>query len=138
MEALLNLLWLMIAVAATARFAITAQRDRDDISCPGRRRLAGTALVCVIALLFPIISVTDDLHEDAALIEETSAARRVSAGAQPRIRVTSGLAPSCGLLPGGMHRVTLVPLWWVDALPRRSYAAPAAEVSDARGPPRGC
>jgi len=133
MEALLNLVWLLIAVVATARFAIAA-----DTSCPVRRRLAGTALFCVITLLFPIISVTDDLHEDAALVEETSAARRVSAGAQPRIRVTGGLAPSCGLLPQDeMHRVTLVPLWWIDALPLRSYAAPAAEVPDARGPPRG-
>jgi hypothetical protein len=133
METLLNLLWLLIAVVATARFAITA-----DTSCPRRRRLAGTALFCVITLLFPIISVTDDLHEDAALVEEASAARRVSAGAQPRIRVTSGLAPSCGLLPrGGMHRVTLVALWWVDELPLQSHAAPAAEVPDARGPPRG-
>ena len=131
MEALLNLVWLLIAVVATARFAIAA-----DVSCPVRRRLAGTALFCVIALLFPIISVTDDLHEDAALVEETTAARRVSAGAQPRIRVTSGLAPSFGLLPQvGMHRITLVPLWRVNALPLRSYAAPAAEVPEARGPP---
>lgn len=138
METLLNLLWLLIAVVATARFAFAVERGRDGISGPRRRRLGGTALFCVIVLLFPIISVTDDLHEDAALVEETTAARRVSAGAQPRTRVTGGLAPSCGLLPrAAMPRVTLVPLWWLDALPLRSYAAPVAEVSDARGPPRG-
>jgi hypothetical protein len=57
MELFLNAVWVLLAVTALTRL--------------GRRSLAATlATVCVLALLFPIISITDDLHATAAAVEE--------------------------------------------------------------------
>lgn len=81
MELLLNAVWLAIAIAAFARLAF--QRDR--------RRLAAAvvATACVVALLFPIISITDDLTASVAAVEETIAVRRVMAAASQIIVATA-------------------------------------------------
>lgn len=71
MELFLNLLWAFVAVVAA--FAVA----RSISGQPKRRRyVIALATICVLALLFPIISVTDDLHDDVAVLEETSAVRR--------------------------------------------------------------
>lgn len=59
-ETVLNLIWCAIAVGA---FAVTPRRN-------GR---ALVALACAIALLFPIISITDDLSADATTLERAIA-----------------------------------------------------------------
>lgn len=59
MELFLNAVWAALAVVTLLRL--------------GRRSLAATlATLCVVALLFPIISITDDLHTSAASVEETA------------------------------------------------------------------
>lgn len=61
MELFLNAVWAALAVAALARL--------------GRRSTAAAlATICALALLFPIISITDDLHAPAAGVEEISKA----------------------------------------------------------------
>ena len=77
MEALLNAVWLIVALAAFVRLAAWARAERD------RRRVAAAfiATACVVALLFPIISITDDLAASIAAVEETVAVRRVMAAA---------------------------------------------------------
>lgn len=57
MELFLNVVWVAIAVTALTRF---------------RRRpiAAALATICALALLFPIISITDDLHAAVAAVEE--------------------------------------------------------------------
>jgi len=59
-ELLLNLTWAAIAISA---FAFAPRRDR--------RALA--AIACLVALLFPIVSVTDDLSADTTLFETFAA-----------------------------------------------------------------
>jgi len=66
-EIILNLAWAAIAIAA---FALAPRRDL--------RALA--ALGCLIALLFPIVSVSDDLNIDTARLFETFAAILAAAG----------------------------------------------------------
>lgn len=57
MELFLNAVWALLAVTALTRL--------------GRRSTAATlATICALALLFPIISITDDLHATAAAVEE--------------------------------------------------------------------
>ena len=132
METVLNLLWLSIAVAATTRFAIRAARE-PDLASPQRRRVAATALVCVIFLLFPIISVTDDLHEDAALVEETSGPRRVSA-AHPTRSAGHGLSPAV-LCARATLMLGLLSLYISEVPAAEAYIAPAAILAPPRGPP---
>ena len=59
-ETVLNLIWVAIAVGA---FAIV----------PRRKPQALIALACAMALLFPIISITDDLTNDPATFERAIA-----------------------------------------------------------------
>ena len=77
MELLLNLVWLAVAIAAFARLGVWASAETDR----RRIRLAVVATACVIVLLFPIISITDDLEASAAVVEESATVRRVVAAA---------------------------------------------------------
>jgi uncharacterized membrane protein YhaH (DUF805 family) len=58
-ELLLNVLWVAVAAFAVARLALARER----------RWIAVAATLCIVALLFPIISVTDDFAHDATLTE---------------------------------------------------------------------
>jgi hypothetical protein len=75
MELFLNLVWCAIAAAAAMRFFVWS-RFSERVHSPFRRRAIAVATVCIVALLFPIISVTDDLASDSAIVEETSYVRR--------------------------------------------------------------
>jgi hypothetical protein len=79
MELLLNLVWIALAVVAFSALArmqlTTAQKD----SVPAVRNVkALLALSCVLVLLFPIVSASDDLHPSQAVLED--ATKRVQQG----------------------------------------------------------
>ena len=74
LELFLNLAWLVIAIGALSAFAFWARAEKSA----GHRLRVGIAVACGLALLFPIISVTDDMSPDAAALEEWSAARRAA------------------------------------------------------------
>jgi len=71
MEVLLNTIWLMVAIGSflfwrPAKF-IGAPPDR------GHGRSFGiVALACALVLLFPVISLTDDLHAEQVAMEDSS------------------------------------------------------------------
>jgi hypothetical protein len=75
MELLLNLLWLMLVLPAVLiwRHDLTSGRASGWF-CRSR---AFVLLSCLLALLFPIVSATDDLHPIRAEIEESSPSKRV-------------------------------------------------------------
>jgi hypothetical protein len=60
-ETALNLSWVVIAVAAL-------------LFVPQRSRQARIALICALALLFPIISISDDLSADRETLERGAVA----------------------------------------------------------------
>jgi len=59
-ETALNLVWLAIAVTAL-------------VAVPVRTRNARIALICALALLFPIISISDDLSADRETLDRVVA-----------------------------------------------------------------
>jgi hypothetical protein len=67
MEVILNLVWLLIAVAA-----LVAWRAQWMRSWRRYAPLGAVALGCALILLFPEISITDDLHGEQAVMEESS------------------------------------------------------------------
>ena len=75
MELLLNLLWLMLVLPAVLiwRHDLTSGRASGWF-CRSR---GFVLLSCLLALLFPIVSATDDLHPIRAEIEESSPSKRV-------------------------------------------------------------
>ena len=74
LELFLNLAWLAIAISALTAFAVWARAENSE----GHRLQVGIAVLCGLALLFPIISVTDDMSPDTAALEEWTAARRAA------------------------------------------------------------
>ena len=70
MEVLLNTTWLMVAIAAFLFWQVEME------GTPGcrehNRRYALLALTVVLILLFPVISLTDDLHAEQAAMEDSS------------------------------------------------------------------
>jgi len=75
MELLLNLLWVAIAVCAVVARLRHPMMDRRQF------RLGLGALLCVLTLLLPAISITDDLHFDTFAVEDSSSSKRLVNGA---------------------------------------------------------
>lgn len=72
MEFALNLVWAVIAAASYALlFRYLATRGAGHAT-RSRRAQCVIALTCALAIIFPIISLTDDLHELQATLEEAS------------------------------------------------------------------
>src|ERR1700758_763491 len=74
MELILNLLWLMLAVPACW---LWRREGRFDYRCPHFGSLRSVLVLgCVLMLLFPVVSATDDLHFLRPEMEESSPSRR--------------------------------------------------------------
>ena len=120
MELVLNILWLMLTLPATWLWL------RDPACVQSSRRLGSMRpillLGCVLVLLFPVVSATDDMHVMRPELEESSSSKRqveVSGGekshsspttlhAPPALRVRLySFCPSC-LIYG---RVLTMPSW---------------------------
>jgi hypothetical protein len=87
MELLLNLLWIAITLAAFSMLL----RSRGDSSRMPRIAYgkALLALACVLVLLFPVVSASDDLHPTQAVLEDAS--KRIQQAVAPFQHVQSGL-----------------------------------------------
>jgi len=100
MELALNLIWLAIA---TTGFLVV----------PKRSRLTWFALIAVAALLFPILSVSDDIH-------------------QPWVFVDAATAPVVAMIS---FAVALIAIARLRSFPATVYAVHVATPSDPRSPP---
>jgi hypothetical protein len=73
METILNLVWLAITLATIwlwrFRWAVSRRNPRNSF------HVEVTAIVCALALLFPVISLTDDLHPETAVVDSASGKR---------------------------------------------------------------
>jgi uncharacterized membrane protein len=71
MEVLLNAIWLLVAIVAFCYWHGVGYRGASTRRDPGTS-YGILALACALILLFPVISLTDDLHSDTAVMEESS------------------------------------------------------------------
>jgi hypothetical protein len=76
METVLNLTWLAITLAGVWlwRFRWVTSRGNQR----GRIFPEAVAIVCLLTLLLPVISLTDDLHPEVMMVECASAKRNLS------------------------------------------------------------
>jgi hypothetical protein len=102
METFLNLVWLAVTVAAIWlwRFRWTVSRRNPKHST----RMEAVAMVCVLALLFPVISLTDDLHPETVAVDAASGKRNACliAASAPQMRAarsSSGAHLALGKIP---------------------------------------
>jgi hypothetical protein len=126
MELLLNLAWLAVAIAAFARLGVWASAETDR----RRIRLAFVATACVIVLLFPIISITDDLEASVAVVEESATVRRAAASAVLHVVPTLATTLALAVIAAALTLLGFLTEESFVALP--SLAAPVLSV---RGPP---
>jgi len=137
METLLNLVWLAVTMAAIWlwRFRWTVSRRNPRHST----RVEAVAMVCVLALLFPVISLTDDLHPETAVVDAASGKRNACliAASAPHVRaasVSSGTHLATGMSPRPFAAVHVILAEFVfgDKLHIPSYLA---SNSPGRSPP---
>jgi hypothetical protein len=74
MELLLNLLWLMLVLPAVLIWRSQSVRSKGFWHPRSFRAIV--LLGCLLVLLFPVVSATDDLHPLPNEIEESSSSRR--------------------------------------------------------------
>jgi len=109
METFLNLVWLVVTVAAIWlwRFRWSVSRRNPTHST----RMEAVAMVCFLALLFPVISLTDDLHPETAVVDAASGKRNACliAATAPHVHsvmVSPGTHLAVGMIserPGEVH-----------------------------------
>ena len=135
MELGLNLFWLLLTVVS---FALWGRRRSSDAG--GRQRLpllSAIALGSALAILFPVISVTDDLHAEQAVLEDSNPSKRAlrqahdSLSNSGKLRHAVAAAPAAVLAP-----LALVTLGIASEAPTRSPAPLAADSHPGRAPPR--
>lgn len=74
MELLLNLAWLLVATGAIVLWL--HQRGHSVSTSRSGLLLQSVALACALAVLFPAISATDDLHAAQLAVEASDVARK--------------------------------------------------------------
>lgn len=136
MELLLNVIWMSLAVLAFMGFLRSRHLSSrlSLVSC----RKSLLALACGVVLLFPVVSVSDDLHPTQAVMEEAS--KRIQLSVSPLHLQSAGML--LFMLPATlalclMCSPVLLQLWHplpLKALPLRGMIVPAA----GRAPPCHC
>lgn len=71
METLFNVVWLTVGIAGLWRFLRTKPAD-------ARVWIGLVALFCAVLLLFPAISISDDLHQEAFIAEDSTSLKKIS------------------------------------------------------------
>lgn len=90
MELTLNLVWVGVAIAGIVLQWMTmsrASRSSDPSASTGQRIIA---MGCALVILFFVISMTDDLHDQAVMFEEKTPLRVLSETARPRLSPAQG------------------------------------------------
>lgn len=81
MELALNLVWVGVAIAAILAQILTLSDTGASLRRPASYVRKLMAMGCTLVILFFVISMTDDLHNQQVLVEDRKSARIVAATA---------------------------------------------------------
>jgi len=134
MELLLNLAWLLLALPAfwLWRDSRTARRF-SSLQCL-------LALGCLLFILFPVVSATDDLRAMRNEMEESPASKRSVRHASNE-KASAGKSQNSPALAATAHFVMVVVNeegWQLSPTPRLSVSAAPALEQAGRAPPASC
>jgi|SRR3984957_2490682 len=99
MELLLNLFWLALALPAAWLLKKTIQSGPAQGSPAIGLLRSAVLLACVLTLLFPVVSASDDLHAMRPEIEESGTKRVSRHAAANRSVVSRSGVGTCSALP---------------------------------------
>lgn len=131
MELLLNLAWLLLALPAY--WLWRASRSAPAAKFKSLQCLL--ALACMLVILFPVVSATDDLHAMRAEMEESPAGKRsIHQASNDKAPAWKGQTPPA-LASSTRILIVMNEAWRPLATPRLlSTAAPAIDPAG-RAPP---
>jgi hypothetical protein len=115
MEIILNLAWAMLALSSVCLWIRLERRTGTE------KRLPVIALLMLIVVLFPVISVSDDLWSLQNPAETDVLSRR----GHPASSVNTVFPASAALCEPGFSGITLA-VWHDDSLPTRPIYSRAA------------
>jgi hypothetical protein len=92
METFFNLAWLAVAIAGVSMLLHPASSKRS-------LWIGLLALICAVLLLYPAISISDDLHQQTFIAEDSTSVKKVSAAQSsvPLLRLLFLLLSAAGL-----------------------------------------
>ena len=140
METILNLVWLTITLGMAAVWGLRWLPARRH---PRRRVVReGIALGCALALLFPAISLTDDLHPAIVAVDAASGKRHVCqlVAQLAHVRTSTGKAltnPAVAALPQGFTECEFASSDLACAADELN-ASSRSTHSSGRSPPAAC
>jgi hypothetical protein len=88
MELALNLIWVTVSLLGFALLAANLSRASRLTAREPSDRQKVIAMTCTVVILFFVISMTDDLHEQQMAVEESRSSRTTIENASPS-RVTA-------------------------------------------------
>ena len=96
MELTLNLVWVCVAIAGILAQIIMPSRTAASSQPPSHGQKI-IAMCCTLVILFFVISMTDDLHDQALLLEERKVSR-IASGTKTSARPSSDRLSSLDFL----------------------------------------
>jgi hypothetical protein len=108
MELTLNLIWLGLAFAGFALLGSDLSRAKERSARQPNNREKIMAMTCALIILFFVVSMTDDLHDQEIFVEESKLLKVVNGTASPALPAT--------------HSAVAPPLLLFFGFPRTSFA----------------
>lgn len=138
MELTLNLVWVCVAVAGILALAVVLSRAAAPSEARASTLQKIVAMGCALVILFFVISMTDDLHNQAILFEEKKPSRVLFEAANPAPSSAAQAIPFVFLLfVSRASRVFPLPSVKrpVDTPQVSNFASIFSESVDGRAPP---
>jgi hypothetical protein len=112
MELLLNAIWLAVAITLTLVWRLRWLPQLRECPADHRKWQSLVGLICVLALLFPAISLTDDLHPAEFALADTKSLYAVAHShdsVRPAPQPHSPLQSFSGIIPVSRLHIALDP-----------------------------
>lgn len=139
MELLLNAIWLVVATSLLLVWRVRWLPQLRASAAAGRKWQSLIGLVCVLALLFPAISLTDDLHPTEFALADTKSLYAVAHShdsVSPAPRTHSPIHGLAGILRISQFVSVLLPAD-STAIPAQVFRSPESRYGrvSGRAPP---
>jgi len=98
MELTLNLVWVCVAIAGVLSLVVTRSRPARPHSQSANQVSQVIAMGCTLVILFFVISMTDDLHDQQVLVEEKKTSKATIGTETPPHLTQAKFSPAAFLL----------------------------------------
>jgi hypothetical protein len=139
MELFLNVFWLLLALLSVGLWWTQWSRAGSGRGERGASLPSAISLSCALLVLFPVISLTDDLHAVPALAEETRSPRRLLQnfkGSQADPDPDKQVAPFANTVLPNLFSVASVVVGRLAPLDASSPQMAPEQTPQGRAPPR--